>query len=84
MESVKTAVSIKKSLFQQAEELARTMRVSRSHLYGRALEDYLRRRENRRLLAEINEAYADRLDDTERNVLQKARRQHRRLVEGEW
>jgi metal-responsive CopG/Arc/MetJ family transcriptional regulator len=43
MENVKTAVSIRKSLFEQAENLARKMKVPRSRLFALALEDYIRR-----------------------------------------
>ena len=84
MESVKTAISIQKSLFKQAEDLARKMKVSRSRLFVLALEDYVRRRQNRELLAQINAAYADELDSAEQTLRRKSRRQHRRIVEGEW
>ncbi|MGH7901934.1 MAG: hypothetical protein ACRENZ_09375 [Thermodesulfobacteriota bacterium] len=60
------------------------MRVSRSRLFGLALEDYIRRRQNRKLLAQINTAYADELDPTEKALRRKSQRQHRRIVEGEW
>jgi len=55
MENVKTAVSIQKSLFEQAKDLARKMKVSRSRLFVLALEDYIRRQQNRELLAQIGE-----------------------------
>jgi hypothetical protein len=84
MENVKTAVSIKKSLFDQAESLARKMRVPRSRLYAIALEDYIRRQENRKLLSQINAACAEEPDPVEEALRRRHRRQHRRLVEGEW
>jgi metal-responsive CopG/Arc/MetJ family transcriptional regulator len=84
MESVKTAISIQKPLFEQAEDLARKMKVSRSRLFVMALEDYLRRQQNRDLLAQINAAYADEPDPAERTLRRKSRRQHRKVVEGEW
>jgi len=49
-----------------------------------ALEDYICRRQNRELLARINAAYADELDPAEQTLRRKSRRQHRRVVEGEW
>jgi metal-responsive CopG/Arc/MetJ family transcriptional regulator len=84
MENVKTAISIRKALFDQAEDLARKLKVSRSRLFALALEDYLRRQQNQELLAQINAAYADEPEAAERALRRKVRRTHRRLVEGEW
>jgi metal-responsive CopG/Arc/MetJ family transcriptional regulator len=84
MENIKTAISIQKAVFDQAEDLARRMKVSRSRLFVLALEDYLRRNQNRELLAQINAAYADEPDAAERTLRRKSRRTHRRIVEGEW
>ncbi len=84
MENVKTAVSIQRSLFEQAEDLARKMKVSRSRLFVLALEDYIRRQQNQELLAQINAAYADEPDPAEESLRRKSRRSHRRIVEGEW
>ncbi len=84
MQNVKTAVSIQKSLFDQAERVARKMKVSRSRLFALALEDYLHREQNRELLERINAAYADEPDTTERTLRRRVRGTHRRIVRGEW
>ncbi len=84
METIKTAISIQKSLFEKAEDLARKMKVPRSRLYALALQDYLRRRENVNLFAQINAAHADEPEASEKNLRQKSKRTHRRLVEGQW
>lgn len=84
MQNVKTAISIHKSLFDQAEKIARKMKVSRSRLYALALEDYIQRAQNQELLTQINAAYADEPDSTERLVRRKVRSTHRRIVRGEW
>ena len=84
MQNVKTAISIPKNLFDQADNLARIMNVSRSKLFVMTLEDYLERQKNRELLAQINAAYSEEPDSTEKKLLKKAGRQHRRLLEGEW
>ena len=84
MNSIKTAISIQKALFEQAEDLARKLKVSRSRLFALALEDYLRRQENQELLTQINAAYTDELDSAEETLRRKARRTHRQIVEGEW
>ena len=84
MRTVKTAISIQESLFEQAEKLARRMKVSRSRLFVLALEDYIHRQQNRELLTQINAAYADEPDPAERALRRKSRRSHRQIVEGEW
>lgn len=84
MQAIKTAISIEKSLFDQAEKIARTMKVSRSRLFVIALQDFIEHQKNKELLAQINAAYSDEPDATEQALRRKARRQHRRIVEGEW
>ena len=84
MNTIKTAVSIQKSLFEKVEDLAKKMKVPRSRIYALALEDYFRRRENKNLLAQINAAQAEEMEASEKNLRQKSKRTHRRLVEGGW
>ena len=84
MQAMKTAISIEKNLFDQAENLARTMKVSRSKLFVIALQDYIEHQKNKEMLSQINAAYADEPDTTEQTLLRKSRKQHRRIVGGEW
>lgn len=77
MANVKTAVSINEDLAGEADALARELRITRSRLYGMALREFLKRHENRRLLERLNEAYADGLDDEERELLKRAKDYHR-------
>ncbi len=83
-QSIRTHVLIPNGLFEQAEKLARKMKVSRSRLFVIALEEYIQRRRNRELLEQINAAYADEPDAEEEAWRRKARSEHRRLVKGEW
>jgi metal-responsive CopG/Arc/MetJ family transcriptional regulator len=84
MQAIKTAISIEKILFDQADNLARTMKVSRSRLFVIALQDYIEHQKNKDMLAQINAAYADEPDTTEQTLRRKSRQQHRRIVGGEW
>jgi metal-responsive CopG/Arc/MetJ family transcriptional regulator len=84
MTNVKTAVSLQKSLFEQAEALADELKISRSRLFSLALEDFIRRSHNQQLLEKLNAAYEDIADAKEQTLRRRMRRQHRRLVEGEW
>ena len=84
MQAIKTAISIEKDLFDQAEKMARSMKVSRSKLFVIALRDFIEHQKNKDLLAQINAAYADEPDKSEQTLRQKSLRLHRRIVEGEW
>jgi metal-responsive CopG/Arc/MetJ family transcriptional regulator len=84
MQAIKTAISIEKNLFDQADKIARTMKVSRSKLFVIALQDFIEHQKNKEMLAQINAAYDDEPDSTEQALRKKVRRQHRRIVEGEW
>ena len=84
MTSVKTAISVPSKIFEQAEAVALAMNVSRSRLYVQALEEYLRQREIRRLLEQINAAYADGLTPEEEQLLAATRRYQRAMIENEW
>ncbi|ABG50071.1 hypothetical protein Tery_0629 [Trichodesmium erythraeum IMS101] len=64
MATVKTAISLQEYLFEQAEAIAAEMKISRSRLIAIALEEFIRRHQNRILLEKINAAYGD-ISDTE-------------------
>ena len=51
---MKTAISIKDNVFQEAEKFAKKAKVSRSQLYSDALEEYLAKRSEADLIARIN------------------------------
>lgn len=59
MAHVKTAVSLEEGLFREAEEWAGKLGVSRSQFYARAVEEYVRGRENEELLRRLDEAHDD-------------------------
>ena len=84
MAHVKTAVSLRKDLFEQVEALASEMKISRSRLFALALEEFLRRHQNQQLLEQINAAYDEAPDSSEQALRRRMRRQHRQIVEGEW
>ena len=60
------------------------MKVSRSRLFALALEDYIRRQQNRELLASLNAAYADEPNPAESAALREARESYARHLEDEW
>lgn len=84
MANIKTAISIEKTLFEQAERVAREMKVSRSSLFALALQDFIRHHQNKELLRCINEAYQDMPDADEQERLRKMLHKQRKVVKGEW
>lgn len=82
--TIKTAISLQKTLFEQAESLAQQLNMSRSHLFGLAIETFIKNHQNQILLDEINQAYSDQPDQNETILLSKMRKPHRKLVESEW
>ena len=84
MSTVKTAISIEESLFEQAEALAQELKVSRSRLFVLAMEDFVRRHHNRQLLEQINAASQDLPDPAEQARLAQIQRLQRQAIQGEW
>lgn len=84
MPTVKTAISLQEPLFASANKLAAEMSISRSRLFVLALEEFIQRRQNELLLAQLNAAYDDAPDESEQRVLRGMRRTQRQIVGGEW
>ncbi len=55
---MKTAISIPDTTFEQAEEVAKDLGISRSELYRRALEQFLKEHQGRAITNALNEVYA--------------------------
>jgi len=84
MPNIKTAISLQESLFDQIEELAEELQISRSRLFALAAEAFVKQHQNQKLLEAIDDAYDDLPDERERSLRHKMRQQHRQLVEGQW
>ncbi|PSB04112.1 hypothetical protein C7B76_32230 [filamentous cyanobacterium CCP2] len=55
---MKTAISLPDAVFEQAEALAQQLGVSRSELYTKALQSYLKRHKREQILIKLNQVYA--------------------------
>lgn len=82
--SVKTAISLEKTLFEQIDDLAKEMQVSRSRLFGLAAREFLARHENQKLLEAINHAYADMPTAEEDELFARMRKRHAEVVKDQW
>ena len=84
MAHIRTAISLQKPLFEEVDALCRELQVSRSRLFVWAVEEFIQRYQNQKLLEAINAAYNDVPDSEEQTLRQKMRNRHRQLVEGQW
>ncbi|MCP4134901.1 MAG: hypothetical protein GY754_28260 [bacterium] len=84
MPSVKTAVSLNRFLFDQVNQVAQELHVSRSRLCAIALEDFIKNYQNQKLLESINKAYDDIPDIEEERVAESMREKRRRMAKEEW
>lgn len=84
MPTVKTAISIQESLFNQVNNLAEELQIPRSQLFTLAVEEFIKRYENRCIFEALNEVYAGAPDPDEEALQEGMRRQQRQLVEGQW
>lgn len=76
--SVKTAISMQQHLFDEANELASELNVSRSRLFVLAIEEFLKKNESKKMLNQINAAFVDSPDEEEkasRNLMKKKQKQ---------
>jgi metal-responsive CopG/Arc/MetJ family transcriptional regulator len=73
MATTKTAISLPDALFQELERLAKELHLSRSRLLALAFEEFVERRQNQKILRELNAAYDDEqveeLDLTRRHMI---------------
>jgi metal-responsive CopG/Arc/MetJ family transcriptional regulator len=85
MSIVKTAISLPEPLFERADAFARQQRISRSQLFARAVEEFLRHHESQALLEALNRVYED-LSPTpeEKEVRRLMKQKQRERVKGEW
>jgi metal-responsive CopG/Arc/MetJ family transcriptional regulator len=56
---MKTAISIPDPIFEQAEEVAKQLRMSRSELYTTALREFLQERQTAHVIERLNQVYTE-------------------------
>lgn len=84
--TIKTAISIQQDLFDTINRLAEELHVSRSRLFVMAMEDFIEKNKNRKLLAQINAALCEDAPDAEEAQIQKMmkKKQARNLETEAW
>lgn len=62
---MKVAISLPDPIFSEAEKLAHRLRVSRSQLYAKAIEEYLGKRQDSRITERLNALYGAGLESVD-------------------
>ena len=83
MPNIKTAISIEKSIFDQVNDLAKNLNISRSRLFVIAAQEFIQRHANMELLQTINDAYDD-LPDADTKIVDQMRPRHKKMVKDQW
>jgi len=83
MAGVRTAISIEQDLFTAVNKMARNMKISRSRLISDAVKDYLKKQENKRLLAQLNDVYADDTSEEENLISKSMGKKQRKIIQSE-
>lgn len=81
MLAVKTAISVEKEVYDDAEALAKELHLGRSRLYTIAMKDFIERRKNKELFDKLNAAYSLEPDAEELAIRKASRKQHKRILE---
>jgi metal-responsive CopG/Arc/MetJ family transcriptional regulator len=83
MATVKTAISIPEPLFEELEVAAKEMQLSRSEVFRRAVERFLRDRESQRMMEKLKEVYSEPPDEEEREYLRRMKVLYSKSLERE-
>jgi len=81
--SVKTAISLKQPLFDDVNNLASELKISRSKVFALAVEDFIKKYENKKMLSKINEAFSDYPDEEEIETNNLMKSKQRKIIENE-
>ena len=66
---MKTAISIPDNLFKHAERTARNLKISRSHLFSVAIEEYLENHTQGQVAERLNSVYTTEENELDGNIL---------------
>jgi metal-responsive CopG/Arc/MetJ family transcriptional regulator len=81
--SEKTAISMQQQLFDDVNSLASELNISRSKLFVIAVEEFLKKNENKNMLSQINEAFADFPNERENSNTQIMKRKQKKILEND-
>ena len=84
MSTVKTAISIDKTLLDHISKLAVEINLSRSQIFTQAVQYFIDKKNDLDLIRRINQAYPDILDADETERLTKSKKKYQEIVKDTW
>lgn len=81
--TVKTAISLDETLFEQVECLMKELEMSRSRLVAVALQEFIKRREKQKILDKLNEVYKGGPTEEEEREKRDMKAYHQRIMADE-
>lgn len=81
MATTKTAISVPSDLFKQMDQLSKKLRIPRSRLFARAVQEFIERRHAEDLTERLNRVYSKPESREDRELRRAAARAFRRLLE---
>ncbi|HPY89050.1 MAG TPA: hypothetical protein PLG34_13840, partial [Spirochaetota bacterium] len=81
---IKTAISIPDKIFETADYIAKKQGISRSELYSKALEEYIKEMNNEQITEKLNGIYYDINNQENINNLKRIQIKSLKLDDEEW
>jgi hypothetical protein len=81
MPTIKTAISIDKSLYKKIEKLSHELDMPKSRIFSQAVEYIVEKKDNLELLKKINAAYPDKMDNPNSEYLKAAKKTYSTIVD---
>ena len=81
---MKTAISLDGNLLQKADETARALGLTRSRLFSLALEDYLRRMQQQRMIEQLDQVYSEPTQPSEARTAKRMKVKFRSTIKDRW
>lgn len=78
--TVRIEITLSSSLNEKVDSLARELEVSRNELLSIAVQEFIERRETRRMMAALNEVHGDPPDEEELAILRQMLELHRKTL----
>jgi hypothetical protein len=85
MATVKTTLSIQKTLYDMLSQIALDLKLPNHTILELAVSEFIKNYQaNQELLQKINEAYSDLPDQDEQYLLHRMKSRHKSIVEEQW
>lgn len=81
--TVKTAISLDDTLFEQVESLTQELAMSRSRVIAMAIQEFIRRRETQKMFDKLNAVYKDGPTEEDEAAKRAMKRYHQKLMADE-